>query len=52
MNFESIVVGISAVLYAAVGISYFFKGQYAWALVWIAYSIANLGLILAANQKV
>ena len=51
MNFESIVIGISAALYATVGISYFFKGQYAWSLVWIAYAVANVGLLLASNQK-
>jgi hypothetical protein len=46
MTFEGITVGISAFLYACVGISFLVKGQYAWSLVWICYSLANFGLIL------
>ena len=50
MNFEDIVVFLAFILYLIVGISYLIKGEYAWSLVWISYSIANLGLILAANK--
>lgn len=46
MNFEHSVISISAILYAMVGISYLFKQQYAWAMVWGCYSMANFGLIL------
>lgn len=48
MNYESIVVGIAAVLYFTVGVSYLLKGNYPWAIVWVAYSAANFGLIWAA----
>lgn len=50
MNFEGIVVFLAFILYFIVGISYITKGEYAWSLVWMSYSIANLGLILAANK--
>lgn len=42
---------IVAVLYALVGIGYLVKKDYPWALVWIAYAIANVGLILAASKE-
>jgi|TARA_R100000664_G_C2650844_1_gene71551 hypothetical protein len=32
-------------LYAIVGICYILKKDYAWALVWISYALANVGLI-------
>jgi hypothetical protein len=50
MNFEQIVISISALLYFLVGVSYLLKCQYAWALVWFAYSTANVGLMLAAEK--
>lgn len=40
---------LAGILYAVVGVGYLVKKDYAWALVWIAYSIANIGLILAAS---
>lgn len=49
MSFEQTVVGITMVLYAAVGVSYAIKGEMAWALVWLSYSSANIGLMLAAK---
>ena len=39
---------ISAVLYFIVGVSYGFKKEWAWCLVWISYSLSNVGLVLAA----
>ena len=42
---------IAGVLYAIVGVGYLMKKDYAWALVWISYSLANLGLVLAAAQR-
>jgi hypothetical protein len=51
MNFEQIVIAVSAILYFSVGVSYLLKLQYAWALVWFAYSTANLGLILAGKKS-
>ena len=50
MNFEQIVISISGVLYFSVAVSYFLKQQYAWAMVWFAYSMANVGLMLAAKK--
>jgi len=40
---------IAAALYATVGIGYFVRKDYAWSLVWISYSLANVGLVLAAT---
>jgi mannose/fructose/N-acetylgalactosamine-specific phosphotransferase system component IID len=52
MNFETIIVGIVAVLYASVGVSYALKGNAPWAIIWLSYSSANIGLIIAAlNNK-
>ena len=45
-SFEEWVVAISAILYASVGVSFFLKKEYSWAMVWLAYSLANVGLIL------
>ena len=42
---------IAGILYAIVGIGYLVKRDYPWALVWISYSLANLGLVLAAAQR-
>ncbi len=41
---------IAGVLYAVVGVGYFIRKDYAWALVWISYALANLGLVLAAAK--
>lgn len=48
MNFESLVVATSAFLYFCVSASYFLKGRYEWSFVWLSYSMANIGLILAS----
>jgi len=51
MSFETIVIGIAALLYASVGTSYALKGNVAWAIIWYSYSTANFGLIYAAIKK-
>lgn len=47
---EGYIVGVVMVLYALVGISYLIKGDYPWALTWLSYSLANVGLIWAASK--
>jgi hypothetical protein len=47
---ESHIVGVVTVLYAWVGISYAAKGEFPWALTWLAYALANVGLIWAAKE--
>lgn len=49
MSFEQTVVGLAMVLYAMVGVSYAMKGDLPWALVWLSYATANVGLIWAAK---
>ncbi len=39
-------------LYAIVGIAYILKKDYAWALVWWSYAMANVGLIILGNRDV
>ena len=39
---------IAALLYFVVGVSYGIKKEWAWCLVWISYSLSNVGLVLAA----
>ena len=41
---------IAAVLYATVGVGYIVRKDYAWGMVWISYSLANVGLVLAASK--
>lgn len=50
MNFEGIVVSLVAILYFSVAISFGLKGNYQWAIIYGAYTAANVGLILAANK--
>ena len=42
---------IAAVLYATVAVGYGMKKDYAWCLVWMSYSLANIGLVIAAMEK-
>lgn len=51
INFEFFIVFVAAALYAINGVLYFSKGQYPWALVWLAYAVANIGLLWAANNQ-
>lgn len=41
---------IVAVLYAITAIAYACKKEWAWALTWGAYALANVGLIVAGNR--
>lgn len=50
MSLTAILPGIVAILYFITALSYFFKRDYAWALVWFSYSFANIGLIIAGNK--
>jgi hypothetical protein len=38
-------------LYASAGISYLLKKEYAWALVWFSYAMANVGLVILSLTK-
>ncbi len=40
---------IVAVIYFLVSLDHLRSKEYGWALAWLAYSIANVGLILAAK---
>jgi hypothetical protein len=51
MGFEQSIVAIVMVLYAIVGVSYAIKGDFPWALVWLSYAMANVGLMWAASAK-
>tara|TARA_Y100001963_G_scaffold109296_1_gene151123 strand:+ start:2508 stop:2678 length:171 start_codon:yes stop_codon:yes gene_type:complete len=42
---------ISAILYFVVGLGYGMKKDYAWCMVWMSYALANVGLVLAAMDK-
>jgi hypothetical protein len=42
---------IVAALYSIVGVCYVFKKDYAWATIWLAYAMANIGLILIGLRK-
>lgn len=50
MRFEQYIVGVVTLLYASVGIAYALKGNTPWALVWLSYASANVGLIWAASK--
>ena len=50
-NLDNIAVGISAGMYAVVGISYFSQGKYPWSFIWICYACANVGLLWAASSS-
>jgi hypothetical protein len=51
MNFENIIIGISAFLYFLVSLSYMFKNDWVWALIWLCYSLANIGLTIISFRK-
>ena len=50
--FETAIIGITAVLYISVGVSYAMKGNYPWCIIWLSYGLANCGLIWASLTKV
>lgn len=49
MRPEQYIVGVVTLLYFGVGMIYAFRGEMPWALVWISYSMANVGLIWASR---
>ena len=51
MTLESIAIGGSFVLYLIVGLSYLIKKEYAWAMIWLSYATANIGLIWAGSHR-
>lgn len=42
---------IVGALYFVVGVCYIAKKDYAWATVWLAYALANIGLILIGLRR-
>ena len=42
---------IVGLLYLIVGICYIAKRDFAWAMVWISYALANIGLILVGMKE-
>jgi len=43
--------GITMALYAIVAIAFASKREWAWAVVYIGYALANVGLIIASFPK-
>jgi hypothetical protein len=41
---------IVGVLYFITGVAYACRKEWAWAIVWMAYAVANVGLILAGKH--
>ena len=50
-NLEETIVAVVFVLYLVVAISYAYKSNWPWFIVWASYAMANLGLILASHTK-
>lgn len=50
MNLTTMLPLIVAILYLITAISFLLKRDYAWALVWFSYGLANVGLIIASNK--
>ena len=50
-NLEDAIVAVVFVLYLIVAISYAYKSNWPWFIVWASYAMANLGLILATHTK-
>jgi len=42
---------IVGVLYALTGLGYLWRREYGWALMWLGYAFANVGIIMAASGK-
>jgi hypothetical protein len=47
---ESKIIMLAALLYMVNGGCYFLKGNLPWALVWLSYGMANIGLMWAASR--
>jgi hypothetical protein len=50
MRIEDFTVFAAFLLYLVTAICFALKREWAWALVWVAYSVANLGLIWASKK--
>ena len=51
VNIESFAILGGFVLYLIAAISFLVKKNYAWALTWFCYAVANIGLIWASFKK-
>lgn len=40
-------IGVVTTCYAYVGLTELLQSHYGWSLVWLAYAVANIGLLLA-----
>ena len=49
MNYSDYIPLICGCLYAAQGIIMLTRGQHGFALMWAAYALANVGIIIAAK---
>lgn len=47
----AVIPGIVSILYCATGICYLCKKDFAWALVWLSYALANFGVIIVGLRK-
>lgn len=46
----NVMVAICGIIYFITALGFVFKNQWSWALVYISYSLANLGLILSSQN--
>ena len=51
LTLENIVVGMCMIGYILVGSSFLYKGNISWAITWLSYGMANVGLIWAQSQS-
>jgi hypothetical protein len=51
LTLENIVVGMCMIGYILVGSSFLYKGNIPWAITWLSYGMANVGLIWAQSQS-
>lgn len=50
-HLTAIIPGIVTILYFTTGLCYLLRKDFAWALVWISYALANLGVIIVGLRK-
>lgn len=50
MKLEEVVVFLAGLMYFTVGVTYTVKQQYAWAMFWYAYFMANVAYIVATRK--
>jgi hypothetical protein len=51
MSFETIMISVVFVIYFSTGVGYAIKGNWPWAIVWVSYAMANVGMIWASLVK-